>query len=216
MKMRLFFIAIVAFFLCPSLNAQKSMSDVWVNMPDTLMTYLNWDKRKDLTAYFQMGAEATIPSLLGEEARLLKLTDNYISLKLNQSTNMQMAILKTIDNDSLICMVRTYYGGIEQEGGAAESVIAFYDMQWHKIDNSRFLKTIEPAELTHKPDSIAQETYSQLLRLASPKMVAVEMDENDYSLIYRLTVPMLSAKEQEQIKPIFLQRKLKWDGKMYN
>ena len=109
------------------------MSDVWVNMPDTLMTYLNWDKRKDLTAYFQMGAEATIPSLLGEEARLLKLTDNYISLKLNKSTNMQMAILKTIDNDSLICMVRTYYGGIEQEGGAAESVIAFYDMQWHKV-----------------------------------------------------------------------------------
>lgn len=214
--MRLFFIAIVAFFLCPKLNAQKSMSDVWVNMPDTLMKYLNWDKRKDLTAYYQMGAEATIPSLLGEEARLLKLTDNYISLKLSQSSTMQMALLKTIDNDSLICMVRTYFGGTEQEGGAAESVITFYDIQWQELDFAQYLASVEPADLTHKPDSMAQETYSQLLRLANPKIVAVEMDENDYSLTYRLTVPMLSAKEQEQIKPIFLQRKLKWGGKMYN
>lgn len=191
------------------------MSDVWVNMPDSLISYLNWDKRKDLTAFYQMGAEATIPSLLDEKSMLLKLTENYISLKLNKSATMQMALLQTLDNDSLICMVRTYIGGTDEEGGVAESVVTFYDMQWQKLDNARLLTPVDAAEMIHKPDSMTLETYTQLLRLANPKMLAVEMDESEHTLTYRLSIPMLSAKEQEQMKSIFLQRKLKWNGKMY-
>ena len=215
LKMKTFFIAIVTFFSCVGLHAQKMMSEVWVNMPDSLMKYLNWDKRKDLTAYYQMGVEATIPSLLDEESRLMKLTENYVSLRLNKSATMQMGLLCTSDNDSLICMVRTYIGGTEEEGGAAESVVSFYDMLWQKIDTARLLIPVEGAELVHKPDTMSEEEYNQLIKLANPKMVAVEMDEEDFSLTYRLTVPMLSEKEREQLKSVFLQRKLKWDGKMY-
>ena len=209
-------ITIVSLFSCTSLHAQKTMSDVWINMPDSLMMYLNWDKRNDLVAYYNMGAEANIPSLLDEESKLLKLTDNHISLRLNQSMTMQMALLMTTDNDSLICMVRTYFGGTEEEGGAAESVINFYDMQWQKIDNTRFLTSVDANELIQKPDTMTQEQYHQLFRLAHPTMSVVEMDAHDLSLTYRLTVPMLSAKEREQLASIFLQRKLKWNGKMYN
>ena len=211
-----YFIAIITFFSCTGLHAQKLMNDVWINIPDSLMKYLNWDKRNDLVAYYNMGAEASIPSLLDEKSILLKLTDNYISLRLNQSSTMQMALLSTDDEDSLICMVRTYIGGTKEEDGAAESVITFYDMQWNRLDNARFLTPLEGKDLVNRPDTMSQEQYDLLVGMAHPQMLSVEMDETDLSLTYRLTVPMLAAKEREQLNSILLQRKLKWNGKIYN
>ena len=214
--MRTFLIAVVALLSCAGANAQKSIVESWKEMPDSILPYLDQESRKQLVSLYDISPEwSKIISSLDEVVTLNKLTDNFIDLSLNELTKMQMALVTTDSNDSILCMVKTYVGGTEEEGRPAESVITFYNMSWQKLDNTQFLAPVKSSELVQKPDTMEVEKYNHLIKLASPKLMMAEMDDKDLSLTLSLTVPMLSEKEREQLAPILLQRKLKWSGKMY-
>ena len=214
--MRTFCIAVITILSALAAHAQKTMADLWINLPDSLTPYLNSDKRTDMVNFYKMGVDAEVPSLLDEKSELRTLQERYLRARLSESSSLQMVMWPTADSDTVIVMVNTYVGGTLERGGAAESVVNFYNPQWQKFDPADVSTPVTASDLLCKPDTMDQQEYDRLLRLAHPAMVAVDIDEEDYSLIYRLYVPMLTNQERDQIQPIFVQRKLKWNGKKYN
>ena len=214
--MRTFLIAMLALLSCNGVDAQIKVDELWQEMPDSLMPYMDQQARSQLVSYYNIDKIwAKLVSSFDEVVEVNKLTDNYMNVSLGEMANLQMALLTTDTKDSLLCMVKTYCGGTEEERRPSESVIAFYNMKWQKMDNAQFLVSVKPSELIRKPAAMEQMKYQELLKLANPKMMVMEMDEKDLSLTLSLTFPMLSAEDEKMLDPILLQKKIKWNGKMY-
>lgn len=214
--MRTLIIAMLALLSCNGVDAQKKMGELWQEMPDSLIPYMDNQARSQLVSYYNIGENwGKMVSSFDEVVGVNKLTDNYMNVSLGEMANLQMALLTTDTKDSVLCMVKTYCGGTEEERRPAESVIAFYNMKWQKMDNAQFLVSVKPSDLIQKPVAMEQMKYQELVRLASTKMMVMEMDEKDFSLTLRLTFPMLSAEDEKKLAPILLQKKIKWNGKMY-
>ena len=101
-------------------------------------------------------------------------------------------------------------------GEAPESVVSFYDTKWGKRDEKEFLSIVEPSLLVNKPDTMDVERYEQLVKLVDPIMVQAVFLPEDQSLEFSLSTPLLTLKEKESLNAILVQRKLKWNGRMFN
>lgn len=208
-KMRKILFLFLMMSLAGSVTAQRQMKDLLITMPDSLVGYLNTTKRTEMVDFYHMGVKAETYNLLGGMTVLDSLTANYADLSLNERVRMQLALLGTQHNDTLICMVRTY------QGEAPESVIRFYRSDWKTADGQMILSP-EPTSLIQRPDTMSQERFEQLQRLIDPLMVSAEMSPADLSLSFSVSTPMLLKEDKERVKAILLQRKFKWDGQRYN
>ena len=186
------------------------MADFIIAMPDSVVPYLNTVKRTEMVDFYGMGVKAETFNLLSEGTVLDSLTASFASISLSESSRLQLSLLTAEQGDTLLCMVRTWLGE------APESVVEFYDDGWRQLDRRLFLDEIEPASLVAMPDTMDVERYHDLLRLIDPMMVQTVFCPDEHALCFSLSTPMVSKKEQEELKAILLQRKVKWNGKNFN
>ena len=208
--MRRFFTVVLMMAVFTAASAQRKMADFIIAMPDSVVPYLNKVKRTEMVDFYGMGVKAETFNLLSEGTVLDSLTTSYAHITLNESSRMQLALLAAEQGDTLLCMVRTLLGE------APESVISFYAADWRKLDSSRYLDAIDPASLVGRPDTMDVERYEELLRWVDPLMVQAEFSPEDNSLSFSLSTPLVTRKELEQLKPILLQRKVKWNRQRFN
>lgn len=208
--MRRFFTIVLMMAVFTAASAQRKMADFIIAMPDSVVPYLNKVKRTEMVDFYGMGVKAETFNLLSEGTVLDSLTASYAHITLNESSRMQLALLAAEQGDTLLCMVRTLLGE------APESVISFYGADWRKLDGSRYLDAIDPASLVDRPDTMDIERYEELLRLVDPMMVQTVFSPEDNSLSFSLSTPLVTRKELEQLKPILLQRKVKWNHQKFN
>lgn len=208
--MRRFFTVVLMMAVFTAASAQRKMADFIIAMPDSVVPYLNKVKRTEMVDFYGMGVKAETFNLLSEGTVLDSLTTSYAHITLNESSRMQLALLAAEQGDTLLCMVRTLLGE------APESVISFYAADWRKLDSSRYLDAIDPASLVGRPDTMDVERYEELLRWVDPMMVQAEFSPEDNSLSFSLSTPLVTRKELEQLKPILLQRKVKWNRQRFN
>ena len=67
-----------------------------------------------------------------------------------------------------------------------------------------------------KPDTMSQSKFDELREKMYPVMVNATLLQNEDYLILQLTSPILFKDEKMQLKPILLQRKLKWNSERFN
>lgn len=103
-----------------SAQAKKTMREVWVTMPDSVIPYLNHNLRVELVDYWEMKADAKVKNRLDGDTKLVKMSDNYMELKLNESTDASIRLLSTGDSTYIICMVKTF------KAPAEESSVMFF------------------------------------------------------------------------------------------
>ena len=203
-------LALIACLSMTHVYAQRNMRQIWIDMPDSLVEYLNANKRTEMVDFYDMGVRAETTNLLTTKTVLDSIADDYAHISLNECAKMQLALLKTSAGDSLICMVRTFMGE------AAESVVSFYDAGWKPQDATKLMASVQPSQLMAKPDTMDVERYKQLVAFIDPVMMAADYDPENKELVLSLATPLLTNEEICQVKAILLQRKLKWNGKIFN
>lgn len=203
-------LALIACLSMTHVYAQRNMRQIWIDMPDSLVEYLNANKRTEMVDFYDMGVRAETTNLLTTKTVLDSIADDYAHVSLNECAKMQLALLKTSAGDSLICMVRTFMGE------AAESVVSFYDAGWKPQDATKLMASVQPSQLMAKPDTMDVERYKQLVAFIDPVMMAADYDPENKELVLSLATPLLTNEEICQVKAILLQRKLKWNGKIFN
>ncbi len=132
------FICFLFFFGILAAPAQEvTMRDVFSQMPDTIVPYLDKNNRLDFVDFIDSHMDAVVNNSLGGKSTMDTLTADYLSLKLNDASSLQMKLLpvKTpVDSaQQIVCLVRTY--GKDYR----ESTVDFYSIKWRKLPNKDYL-----------------------------------------------------------------------------
>lgn len=212
MKMKKIIILLVALALSASVDA-KSLGDLWLLMPDSLMPILSKSLRLEFVKMKEMGVKAEGKNLLGESCVMDTLSADYLKLSTSKSSLLQIMLLPRLGSDSLLCVVETFLG-LEKECD-----ITFYDQHWKKVCSQDLL----PADVYSvdryfkvRPDTISEDKYQELHLTLEPRMWIAELSIEDKSLAIRLSLPLVSKEERRWLDDVLSQRKFKWNGRKFN
>lgn len=210
---------IITFTICciiaMQLYAQSTIAELWKAMPDSILPYFNASTRSEIIDIYKIGKISKTKNLLDGESWAKAINDDYIDIQLNSITEMQMQLLHSTDSSSVICMVKTF--GVP----AAESEIAFFDTNWKRINSKFGLPDFNDKNTTielllQKPDSISNEKFEKLKKMFEPATAIAQIDASDKgTIIFSINGLLLTKDEENELKPIKMQKTFKWDGKAF-
>lgn len=186
----------------------KTMREVWIDMPDSITMYLTKSMRTELADYVDMKVSAATKNAIGDTVRIDTLTSDYIAVTLSESSKLEMKLLPK-DGSNIICMVRTYYGT------AAESIISFWQLDWQQLPDIS-MPALENIELIKKPDNLSVTEFNKIKAMISPKMIEMRLSPDDNSLLLSYSLPDVNKEDSELIKSILAQKKINWNGEIFN
>lgn len=186
----------------------KTMREVWIDMPDSITMYLTKSMRTELADYVDMKVSAATKNAIGDTVRIDTLTSDYIAITLSESSKLEMKLLPR-DGSNIICMVRTYYGT------AAESIISFWQLDWQQLPDIS-MPALANIELIKKPDSLSVTEFNKIKAMISPKMIEMRLSPDDNSLLLSYSLPDVNKEDSELIKSILVQKKINWNGEIFN
>lgn len=142
--------------LALEISAQTTVRDLLKSMPDSLIPYLSENNRLDMIDFMESDMDAVVTNSLGGKSQLLKLTDQYASIKLSEASSVAMRLLDVstpVDSLSqILCLVRTYGSDIR------ESSIEFYSLAWRPLPTAIYFS---------KPSYM----FSAMLNDEEPKLI---------------------------------------------
>ncbi len=199
-----------ACLLAFEVSAQTTVGEMWQNMPDSLApAYLKADKRRAMVDYYNMGETAEVIHSLQGVSTLDMLSASYAEVTLSGALSMQLALLPTAQGDTILCRVVTV------TAPAKESKVEFFDTKWNKLKTDEYLTNVTFEQLVQRPDTLNEDEFSYLCTFFEPRLIYSVFNPDDSSLAFALDTPLTSRFDKERLEAIMMQRKLKWDGKMY-
>ncbi len=205
---------IVAAVLAMGINAQTTVRDAWLNMPDTITPYLTKQMRTELMDLANMKIESKVKNLLHGESRIDTITTDFMQVSLSSSTVMQLRLLHKTDSSTVICLLKTY------RSPEQESDIIFYTSDW-KRDQSRYGLPVFSDDkqfvmsFISKNDSCTISDIESSLATLNPIMINANMSVSSPEIFLGLSTSYMTSDEKEKNKAKHLQRKFKWNGEMF-
>lgn len=204
-------ILILLFVVFATVGQAKTMREILVAMPDSVVPYLNKNMRLELVELMDMHVTPEVKNSLAGVSKIDTLTADYLQLTLNKVTTLEMKLLARGENgDSLLCMIKTV------AAPEKESEISFFSQQWEPLDLHGMFDGKDLGALTEtllaKPDTMSAERYQELKAMVEPRMVYATFSEIGNDVVFNLSLPLLVEEDKMAVKAILLQRKFKWDG----
>lgn len=113
------------------------MRDVFLQMPASMLPYLNENNKLDFIDFMDSGMKAVVTNELGGKSEMTALKDSSLIIEMNPSTTIIMHLMpvnEMVDScHQVICMITTYGHDIR------ESKITVYSKNWHPLDASKYL-----------------------------------------------------------------------------
>ncbi len=203
------FMVLACLLLASSTVGARSMKDLLVSMPDSLVPYLDKNLRLEFAELQEMGVKAEVQNLLGDTSVMDTLTADFVQLRTSRVSTLQMKKLPVSGGDSLLCVVKTF------SGPEKDSELYLYSQDWKPLPCSFDLQSLAGA-LVQKPDTMNEERFVELKGMIEPKMVYALLLQHEDALVVRLSLPLLSEEDKEQVNAIKMQRKFNWNGKTFN
>lgn len=189
---------IICFLTCWLGVSAQSLREVWIEMPDSILPYLSKSQRTELADYVEMKAEPAVLSTFGDSVRIERMTNNYLLLKANDATRLE---IKLLDNNTL-ALVQTWMAP------AAESKLSLFSLQWQPKE-----AVVDYKVNIVKPDSMSDEDFSDLKTLMFPRLKEYRLSADNNSLSVSWNYPLLSKKDVKRVTELLKPQVLNWTGK---
>ena len=180
----------------------KNVSDMFIDMPDTVMPYISREQRIDLVNMRRIDTQtpATVKSVFRSDVSLTELADDRLT---NEDGSFQYALIRLSGNgaDSLFCELCTV------QPVYSTTSCHIYDGNWNlvgKIDFDDFVSHF----------SNYTEEEAERLKLVEFPIVKVTVD-SDVSLLHIEVRDPLPYKDENDRNGLILQRNVKWDGESF-
>ena len=113
----------------------RTMTDFFVDMPDSLMPMLSQNARKDLIDFYRSGMKPLLPNEWSANSQLTKVSDDLVELSEDShaAVSTTMTLLSLKGRDTLICMVRTI------NCPQPDSEIFFYTTSWKPLARQQYI-----------------------------------------------------------------------------
>lgn len=204
--MKKLFVFLWVVLLVTSVQA-KSLKDLWVSMPDSLLPTLDRNLRLELVELEEMGVKPNVKNLLGEECDMDTLTNDYLECTTSKVARLQMIYLPSSAEDSVLCVIKTF------RAPSKESEIRFYDQGWRQLPISSYLAKDQymlGSYIKPKSDTMRVEEYEELKSKLEPVMYVTEYLPTAQAFRVQVSLPLLSNEDKMKVQSILLQRKFKW------
>ena len=210
---KIFIIATLLIATLLNVDAQSPMRDLWIQMPDSVVAYLDVNSRTEMADFYEMKVKTGSKNLLEGKSAIDSLTSDYIHVTLNSSTTLQIKKLQT-ESSFVICLIKTF------TAPEPESEVSFFSSSWKPLKDTFGLPVTNDAnslikQFTTRPDTISQERYEELASMLDPVMISAEMSVNEQVVTFSLSRPLIEKTEILNINAIFKQRKFKWNGQTF-
>lgn len=189
-------ISLIGLFLAVSLHAQN-IRELFVAMPDSLSPLLTATNRADFGDFLDYNMKAEVKNRFDKTSEMLKLTDDYLCLRMSSASTVEMKLLPVSDSVKVICAVHTYMAP------APDSRISFYDTQWNELSPEKFIQLPREDDFYLQPDSSGKADELKNLRAhADMYLSKASLSENGDSLKFVYTTPVYMDEETaKKIKP---------------
>lgn len=204
--MKKLFVFLWVVLLVTSVQA-KSLKDLWVSMPDSLLPTLDRNLRLELVELEEMGVKPNVKNLLGEECDMDTLTNDYLECTTSKVARLQMIYLPSSAEDSVLCVIKTF------RAPSKESEIRFYDQGWRQLPISSYLAKDQymlGSYLKPKSDTMRVEEYEELKSKLELVMYVTEYLPTAQAFRVQVSLPLLSNEDKMKVQSILVQRKFKW------
>ncbi len=193
---------------CLAVQAQD-MNSLYIAMPDSLSPLLTKVNREDFGDFLASNMKAEVKNRFGNTAEMTRLTDDYLSVQVSESSREEMKLLPLNDSVKVICVVRTYFGPV------ADSKASFYDTQWHELPASRFL-SLPPENRFYLPPATehAADSLKNLRLYADMYLTELRLSDQDRTLTITYTTPdYMDEDTASQLQPYLRQVPLVFEWK---
>ena len=135
--------------------AARTARDFFVSAPDDVLRLLPQATRLDMLDYFEFGSTHPSINAFGGEAHMTALSDATVAFDTDKDVHMQLAIVPTAKNDTLLALVTTLHMP------AADSHISFFDTAWRPVAKAPFAmpgydEWLSPEGLTGRDDVLTE------------------------------------------------------------
>ena len=178
--------ALICFlFICSfcSLSAQTAVKDSWINMPDSLLPYLQQEHRRQLVR----NDSASVIGLLHEKSRLVRLTSDYLSVRLSESSTIEMKVFVASSGDTLLFVVKTFLSPLP-ESEVYVCTPAWKDLK--RISLSEVLKVHSTTKTGEKMSGVWKNEGDEtrvspvmIQALLSPEQPVMELKVHGYQVL---------------------------------
>ena len=167
-----------------TLSAQEvKMRDVFAQAPDSIFPLLTKNNKLDCIDFIENNMKARVKNKFDTYSELTALTDDFLQLKVSEKSSVEMKIF----NDSLLCLVRTYYGP------GADSQVFFYNTQWQPVS---YNLERPKADNFFQPDADGE--VCGLLRQLP--LIKASLNPDDTTLIWELQITELTETQKRTIE----------------
>ena len=168
-------------FTFHSVLAQKTISDVYANAPDSVFPLLTKNNRLDQIDFRENNMKAEVKNRFEGRSELLVLNDKYLQLRLSEHCTVEMRLV----SDTTFCMVQTYCAP------AADSRIRLFDTAWHELPT-----TIErPAVGDFLSEDIDIDVR---LALQALPLIKASLSADDNSITFELQTTELTREQRQK------------------
>lgn len=198
---RLLFFAVFSLFVIKA--EAQTVTDMFIDMPDSIIPYIDSKQRKELVELKQMepDSSATIGNNLGK-IKLTRLSDYILTLQLSECNTIELGKLE----DNKFVFIKTYGAPLQ------ESLCCIIDNKWRKIKMVDF----SDINFIQESDSIPELEQREMMQLLEFSLISASIATIPDKLIIKLNTPLVTTEEKKKFDAIILQRNVKWNGKTFN
>ncbi len=198
--------------LCTLTVGAKSMVDIWKAIPDSLMPYIDRKHRIEMVEFIRMGLKGDVVNLLGSKSTMDSLTSNFIQVRASEAMMMQIKRLPRQGADSILCVVRTWFGPVKS------SRIQLYTENWKPIEQdalgNRSLDSMLPMFIS-RPEGMSEDKFNELKISFDFLLPYASLVSYADDLQLSVSNPLPSQERNidfERVKKLIM---LKWDGNTF-
>lgn len=199
---------ILSLWLCAPTSAQ-TIADAWHKMPTSIHHTIDSTARLDMTDLYRAGMKAIAPTLLGDTAQLIAMSDTYLLLRTSKASTMQIKCIKG-KKKSIYAIITTV------DGPVPNSHIDLYNEKWQTIPLKKHFKPLSVENFIEK--SVNKEPTSSDIR-NTIVIPAIQYTMNDSTNDIEATATFMQAldkESRERIAPHILPTiQLQWNGKKW-
>lgn len=163
------------------------MQKLFLEAPQEIIPTLGDVERTKIIEAFNQGSEYNaevhpINNVLGGRVTLHQLTEDYIKLDLDSLTELQMKVLPYKKRKNyVVALVAT------SKVTPAQSVIAFFDKQWKKVDAPQLFNPFESRDFFENPKDFEQREVKKALVELGRLSYIIELSPQSPELTVRTT-----------------------------
>lgn len=205
-------------FLCISCLYAKAQTttatDVFKQMPENMLPYLTENNKLDMIDFVNANMKSEVTNRFGGNTQMLKLDSTYLKIQLNPAVMLELKLLKPSAQlkdlaEWVVCMLTTY--GVKSR----ESKVEFYSSKWNKLDIASPITGIDFKQFLSRPDTMSIEKYNEIINNPEEYIYSASLSSTDESMTINASTTILMKEQNDILKPLFVTKRLQWDGKTF-